>query len=174
MSDTENIYEQLTLDDILKKDLLSDSVSSKDISKIIVELQKAKQKAKKREQALKIEKQKRREREEQAEKEAHIKEVTRMDLPLDWENAFTGDSRTQGVHTENIPDALIMSLSNLGRVDIEYISSVTGEDCKTIICALKGSIYQNPDTWGECFYKGWETADEYLSVATVQLKRPRC
>ena len=163
MSDTENIYEQLTLDDILKKDLLSDSVSSEDISKIIVELQKAKQKAKKREQALKIEKQKRREREEQAEKEAHIKEVTRMDLPLDWENAFTGDSRTQGVHTENIPDALIMSLSNLGRVDIEYISSVTGEDCKTIICALKGSIYQNPDTWGECFYKGWETADEYLS-----------
>lgn len=163
MSDTENIYEQLTLDDILKKDLLSDSVSSEDISKIIVELQKAKQKAKKREQALKIEKQKRGEREEQAEKEAHIKEVTRMDLPLDWENAFTGDSRTQGVHTENIPDALIMSLPNLGRVDIEYISSVTGEDCKTIICALKGSIYQNPDTWGECFYKGWETADEYLS-----------
>ena len=72
MSDTENIYEQLTLDDILKKDLLSDSVSSEDISKIIVELQKAKQKAKKREQALKIEKQKRREREEQAEKETHI------------------------------------------------------------------------------------------------------
>ena len=68
ISDTENIYEQLTLDDILKKDLLSDSVSSEDISKIIVELQKAKQKAKKREQALKIEKQKRREREEQAEK----------------------------------------------------------------------------------------------------------
>lgn len=163
MSDTENIYEQLTLDDIFKKDLLSDSVSSEDVSKIIVELQKAKQKAEKREQALKIEEQKRREREAQAEKEAHIKEVTCMDLPLDWENAFTGDSRTQGVHSESIPDALIMSLSNLGRVDIEYISSVTGEDCKNVICALKGSIYQNPDTWGECFYKGWETADEYLS-----------
>lgn len=163
MSDTENIYEQLTLDDIFKKVLLSDSVSSEDISKIIVELQKAKQKAKKREKTLIIEEQKRREREAQAEKEAHIKEVTCMDLPLDWENAFTGDSRTQGVHSESIPDALIMSLSNLGRVDIEYISSVTGEDCKTVICALKGSIYQNPDTWGECFYKGWETADEYLS-----------
>lgn len=47
MSDTENIYEQLTLDDIFKKDLLSDSVSSEDVSKIIVELQKAKQKASK-------------------------------------------------------------------------------------------------------------------------------
>ena len=47
MSDTENIYEQLTLDDILKKDLLSDSVSSEDISKIIVELQKSKTKSQK-------------------------------------------------------------------------------------------------------------------------------
>lgn len=163
MSDTENIYEQLTLDDILKKDLSADSLSSENLSKIIIELQKAKQKAKKREQALKIEEQKRREIEAQAEKESHIKEVTCMDLPLDWENAFSGDARTQGVHTECISDALIMSLSILGRVDIEYISSVTGEDCKTVICALKGSIYQNPDTWGECFYKGWETADEYLS-----------
>ena len=146
MSDTENIYEQLTLDDILKKDLSADSLSSENISKIIIELQKAKRKAKKREQALKIEEQKRREIEAQAEKEAHIKEVTCMDLPLDWENAFSDDARTQGVHTESISDALIMSLSNLGRVDIEYISSITGEDCKTVICALKGSIYQNPDT----------------------------
>lgn len=166
MSVTKQIYEQLTLDDIFKKDLLSDSVSSEDISKIIVELQKAKQQAKKREKALKAEEERRKEKEAQEAKEAkeaHIKEVTCMDLPLDWENAFSGDARTQGVHTESISDALIMSLSNLGRVDIEYISSVTGEDCKTVICSLKGSIYQNPDTWGECFYKGWETADEYLS-----------
>lgn len=56
-----------------------------------------------------------------------------------------------------------MSLSNLARVDIEYISSITGEDYKTVISALKGSIYQNPETWDECFYKGWETSEEYLS-----------
>ncbi len=96
-------------------------------------------------------------------REAHIAAVTSMDLPLDWENVFATDARTQGVHTESISDALVMSLSSLGRVDIEYISSVTGEDYKTVICALKGSIFQNPDTWGECFYKGWETAEEYLS-----------
>ncbi|MGN1104075.1 MAG: helicase-related protein [Candidatus Coproplasma sp.] len=93
----------------------------------------------------------------------HIREVTSMDLPLDWQNAFAGDERTQGVHAESISDALIMSLCNLARVDIEYISSITGEDYKTVICALKGAIYQNPETWGECFYKGWETAEEYLS-----------
>ena len=86
-----------------------------------------------------------------------------MDLPLDWENAFNQDVRTQGIHADSISDGLIYSLSNLGRVDIEYISSITGEDYKTIICALKGSIYQNPETWGECFYKGWETSEEYLS-----------
>lgn len=96
-------------------------------------------------------------------KEAHIREVTCMDLPFDWENAFNQDVRTQGIHADSISDGLIFSLSNLGRVDIEYISSITGEDYKTIIGALKGSIYQNPETWGECFYKGWETSEEYLS-----------
>ena len=86
-----------------------------------------------------------------------------MDLPFDWENAFNQDVRTQGIHADSISDGLIFSLSNLGRVDIEYISSITGEDYKTIIGALKGSIYQNPETWDECFYKGWETSEEYLS-----------
>lgn len=95
--------------------------------------------------------------------EAHVKEVTNMDLPLDWENVFNSDVRTQGIHVDSISDGLILSLSNLGRVDIEYISCITGEDYKTIICELKGSIYQNPNTWGECFFKGWETAEEYLS-----------
>ena len=46
-----------------------------------------------------------------------------MDLPLDWENAFDTDPRTADVHAESISDGLILSLSNLGKVDIEYISS---------------------------------------------------
>ncbi len=102
-------------------------------------------------------------REEQEQEEAHVREVTRMDLPLDWDNVFNSDERTQDVYFENIPDALAHCLATLGRVDIEYISSVTGEEYKTVICALKGAIYQNPDAWEECFYKGWETSDEYLS-----------
>ena len=106
---------------------------------------------------------KRKAEEERIQHDLHVQSVTSMDLPLDWENAFSGDSRAQGVHVDSISDALILSLSNLAKVDIEYISSITGEDCKTVISALKGSIYQNPETWGECFYKGWETAEEYLS-----------
>ena len=102
-------------------------------------------------------------REDQEREQAHIAAVTSMELPMDWENVFQSDSRTQGVHLESIPDALIRSLTELGCVDIEYISSITGADLKTVIVTLKGSIYQNPMTWDECFYKGWETSDEYLS-----------
>ena len=138
-----------------------------DITKIIDKLSDAKRKkesieAKKRRQEER-ERREREAREAKERKEAHIREVTSMDLPLDWENVFNQDVRTEGVHADSISDGLMYSLSNLGRVDIEYISSITGEDYKTIICALKGSIYQNPETWGECFYKGWETSEEYLS-----------
>lgn len=101
--------------------------------------------------------------EEAARQADAVSENTAMDLPLDWDVMFSGDERARGVHVDSIPDALIMSLSNLARVDIEYISSITGEDYKTVIGALKGSIYQNPETWGGCFYRGWETAEEYLS-----------
>ena len=39
---------------------------------------------------------------------------------------------------------------------------------KDVISELGGSIYQNPDRWEECFYKGWETADEYLSGRVLE------
>ncbi len=156
-------------------DALKDSgiePSSSYIAELIKKLEAAKKDAVAREEKEraakeKYEKEKReaeeRVRKKQEEQAAHIEEVTSMDLPLDWENVFAADERVQGVHAESIGDALVMSLSTLARVDIEYISSVTGEDPKTVICALKGAIFQNPDTWGECFYKGWETAEEYLS-----------
>ena len=163
-----DIFEQKSIFQIMN--LLDDqenTFSSEDISKIIDKLSGVKRKkeaieTKKRQQEER-EKREREAREAKERKEAHVREVTSMDLPLDWEKAFNQDVRTQGVHADSISDGLIYSLSNLGRVDIEYISSITGEDYKTIIGALKGSIYQNPETWGECFYKGWETSEEYLS-----------
>ena len=99
----------------------------------------------------------------EADEESHIREVTSMDLPMDWENSFEADARARGVHADSPADALVLSLLTLGKVDIEFIAAITGEDCKAVIGALRGSIYQNPETWEECFYKGWETADEYLS-----------
>lgn len=137
-----DIFEQMSIFQIMN--LLDDqenTFSSEDISKIIDKLSGVKRKkeaieTKKRQQEER-EKREREAREAKERKEAHIREVTSMDLPLDWENAFNQDVRTQGIHADSISDGLIYSLSNLGRVDIEYISSVTGEDYKTIICALK-------------------------------------
>lgn len=159
---------QLSLFDILRlAGNIESQYSSDEIEEVIGKLRAAKRIAEKHEENERCRREKeeaeRKAREEKERKESHIREVTSMDLPLDWENAFNQDVRTQGIHADSISDGLIYSLSNLGRVDIEYISSITGEDYKTIICALKGSIYQNPETWGECFYKGWETSEEYLS-----------
>ena len=92
----------------------------------------------------------------------HVEEVTSMDLPMDFVNCYDEDERAS-CHVESIADGLMTSLDMLGLVDIEFISSVTGADYKTVIEKLRGSIYQNPLHWNECFYKGWETADEYLS-----------
>lgn len=92
----------------------------------------------------------------------HVENVTRMDLPLDYINGFSNDERASE-HCETMSEGLFMSLDLLGMVDIEFIASVTGSDLKNVIESLKGSIYQNPLHWNEVFYKGWETADEYLS-----------
>lgn len=163
--------------DVLKKSIFADvlggakvdedNMTSEDLSNIIAQLSKEKNKLQakekqEKENVKKLEASQQRQ-EEKAKENERIVEITSMELPLDWENVFDCDARTEGVHAESISDALIMSLTNLGCVDIEYMSSITGEDYKTVICALKGSIYQNPETWNECFYKGWETAEEYLS-----------
>ena len=51
--------------------------------------------------------------EEKSRRRAHIQEVTSMDLPMDWENVFNADPRSQGVHTDSIPDALVICLTTL-------------------------------------------------------------
>ena len=97
----------------------------------------------------------------------HVESVTCMDLPVDYINQYANDDRAQ-THVESIPDALMTSLDTLGAVDIEFISTITGKTPKEIIEKLRGSIYQNPLLWNECFYKGWETSDEYLSGNLMQ------
>ena len=86
-----------------------------------------------------------------------------VELPLSWDELTESSPEGTEVNVSSISDGLIMSLSNFGKVDIEYIATITGESYRTVIDVLKGSIYQNPETWNECFYLGWETAEEYLS-----------
>ena len=86
-----------------------------------------------------------------------------IDIPLDWDAVLGSPDETADLHTDSIPDALILSLHNKGRVDIEYIMSITGEGYRSVIKALRGAIFQNPDKWDEDDYRGFETAEEYLS-----------
>ena len=128
--------ERLAFDELFKQQSLK-QMSSDELAGIIEKLQKAKCFAQKREKAYREQREheeaRRREEEKKRQKDAHIQEVTSMDLPLDWENAFNQDVRTQGVHADSISDGLILSLANLGMVNIEYISAITGENYKTII-----------------------------------------
>lgn len=100
---------------------------------------------------------------EEEKTEIVLENLNTMELPMDWSNIYLNDERAQGVFEENVGDGLVKCLNVLGRVDIEYISSITGYSLKEVIVELGGTIYQNPLYWEECFYKGYETADEYLS-----------
>lgn len=72
---------------------------------------------------------------------------------------------------DEISDALLICMERHGKVDIEYISAITGNDLRVVIADLesKNAIYQNPKKCEKIFYKGWETADEYLS-GNIMLK----
>ncbi len=58
---------------------------------------------------------------------------------------------------ETAVDALILSISNKARVDIEYMSSLTGQTEQELVKELEGSIYKDP------MLNTYVTADEYLS-----------
>lgn len=59
--------------------------------------------------------------------------------------------------TDNSIDALILSISEKARVDIEYMQELTGKTQEEIIKDLEGSIYKDPIS------EEYLTADEYLS-----------
>ncbi len=105
---------------------------------------------------------------ENQQKTEKLNGIKAMELPVGFENAFEGDEKTKGVTVDSIADGLVKCLHELGRVDIEYVAAVSRAELKEVILALKGAIYQNPEAWEECFYKGWETADEYLSGNLMQ------
>ena len=90
-------------------------------------------------------------------------EATFMDLALDWDDAFYTDVSCEGFGGIGVSDALILSLTTLGSVDIKFIMEKTGEDFLTVTSALSGVIFQNPERWAGDIYRGWETAEEYLS-----------
>ncbi len=59
--------------------------------------------------------------------------------------------------TDTAAEALAVSLNEKGRIDLAYMSSLTGRNEEKVTAELSGVIFRNPVT------EKWETADEYLS-----------
>ena len=79
-------------------------------------------------------------------------------------------------HTDNLTQALILSISQKGRIDFDYMGELTGKERRKLIEGLKGEIFLNLDTFepadttpfsaalnGEDFSRAYVSADEYLS-----------
>ena len=73
------------------------------------------------------------------------------------------------VNTSN--EALIVSLNELGYIDLEKMSNLCNKDIETIINELRGKIFRNPEKAKQLdeddLRYGWETAEEYLSGYVV-------
>jgi len=105
---------------------------------------------------------------------------------LDKEGNFTGKSdiftkRTIKkavaiTHTDNLTEALILSVSQKGNIHFDYMEELTGKSRKEIIEGLKGEIFLNLDSFEPSdttpfssamdlgdFSRSYVSADEYLS-----------
>lgn len=60
-------------------------------------------------------------------------------------------------HTDTAVEALAVSISEKGRVDVDYMAQLCGTTEEDIVSELKGVIFENPVT------NKYENADEYLS-----------
>lgn len=83
-----------------------------------------------------------------------------LDLDMSWDDEAL--EKTEFI-TNNVNDALVLSLANKAEVDINYISQITNLDPDKVIEELKGQIFQNPEKWNDNKYEGFEIASEYLS-----------
>lgn len=65
--------------------------------------------------------------------------------------------RQEVTHVESSKDALVVSMNETGRVDMELMVRLSGRDEQTILLELQGLIFQDPAS------QRWETADKYLT-----------
>ncbi len=58
---------------------------------------------------------------------------------------------------QSAPDALVFSLNETGKVDLDHMRMLLGRHPEDFLLELRGLIYRNPQT------EQWETDDQYLS-----------
>ncbi len=90
---------------------------------------------------------------------------SKSNISIDFDSLFIDEQASNDITASSVSDGLILSLSNLGKVDIQYISRITGKPATTVTQELKGSIYLDPLKWDKKTPEivGWVTKEEYLS-----------
>ena len=66
-------------------------------------------------------------------------------------------------HADTAEDALYISLNTRMKVDLRYMSALTGKEPFELTEELGDKIYLNPRNYYGNILEGWETAEEYLS-----------
>ena len=92
------------------------------------------------------------------------KEVTKTDIF--YKRTIEPKKEIEKVETSN--EALIASLNQKGKVDLDYMERISNKNYDTLIEELKGKIYRNPLVEDSRIQKGWETSEEYLSGDVVE------
>jgi len=77
--------------------------------------------------------------------------------------------KVEVTHVNTANEALMMSLSEKGRIVLDYMAGLVGKDKGEVVSDLRGVIFKDPNKAGEDEYSGYVTADEYLS-GNVKLK----
>ena len=95
-------------------------------------------------------------------------EIENSDGTKSFEKAqifYKATIRPQKVPTsaDTAEEALYISLNTKLRVDIRYMSQLTGKSPTDVIGELGEKIYLNPQKYNGNISEGWETAEEYLS-----------
>lgn len=92
------------------------------------------------------------------------KEATKTDIF--YKRTIEPKKEIENVETSN--EALIASLNQKGKVDLDYMERISNKNYDTLIEELKGKIYRNPLVEDSRIQKGWETSEEYLSGDVVE------
>ncbi|MEG0547852.1 MAG: SNF2-related protein [Coprobacillus sp.] len=71
--------------------------------------------------------------------------------------------KVEVTHVDTSSEALLLSLTERGYVDLDYMGEISKKDRTTLISDLEGVIYKVPNVLNEDESEAYITADEYLS-----------
>lgn len=75
----------------------------------------------------------------------------------------TINPHTVPTHADTAEEALYISLNTKLKIDLRYMSALTGKEPAELLEELGDKVYLNPQKYYGNILEGWETAEEYLS-----------